>query len=295
MLKLQKIAIYIYVRLFSILIITILLLFALIIIYPFWDVIRISLSPAAEINNMKYQLFPVSPTLDAYFNVINNKYIVLSFFYSLLRVLITVPLTLAITFLTAYPLTKTNLPFRSFIVGFIILSMFFSGGLIPSFINIVKIGLYNSFWSLVLPCLVDTFYIIVVKNYILLLPPELDDAAKIDGAGFWRILFFIIIPLSKPIISTIAMWVMVYHWNEWFNSTIYIRDIDRQVLQSIIRRMIINSSSSLDVITTIYTTRADIESVKSAAIVVSTIPIVLLTIIFRKCLTQWVMMGAIKE
>jgi len=177
--------------------------------------------------------------------------------------------------------------------------MFFSGGLIPSYLLIQKLKLNNTIWALVLPSAINTFNMIIVRNYFMSLPEELEDSAKIDGANDIIILFTIILPISTPIIATVALWSAVGHWNAWFDALIYITKEELIVLQVVLRKMIVEGSMQY-LETTGSGQVSEIgfqptpEIIKSAAIIVSSIPIIMFYPFVQKYFIQGIMIGSLK-
>lgn len=174
--------------------------------------------------------------------------------------------------------------------------MFFKGGMIPDYLLIKSLKLTNTIWALVLPRAIDTFAVLIMRNYFMTLPESLEESAKIDGAGDITVLFKIILPLSKPILMTVALWGIVWHWNSWFDCLIYIRDSNRYVLQAILRKIIIDASPQFNEaagggINYVQTSQ---EVVKCATIIVSTLPIMLVYPFIQKYFVHGMVVGAVK-
>ena len=189
----------------------ILTLIALVTVYPFWDVIRVSFSTTAEANSMVFRLFPSEIALDGYQKVLSNTNIWIGYKNTIFRVLIGTSLNMLLMIFTAYPLSKRYLPFRNGFTLFIVFTMFFSGGLIPGYLNVRSLGLDNTFGALIFPTAINTFSMIILRNFFMGLPEELEESAYIDGASTLRILFSIILPLSLPILMTVGLWSVVEH------------------------------------------------------------------------------------
>jgi putative aldouronate transport system permease protein len=175
--------------------------------------------------------------------------------------------------------------------------MIFSGGMIPSYLLIRSLGLINTIWALILPLLVSAFNIIVVKNFFQSIPESLVEAARIDGASEWRILFRILIPLSKPVLATVALWTAVAHWNSWFDAMIYITGDNRQVLQTFLQRIVIENSTQLIEKGVVNPNLSQFtpETIKAATVVVTILPIVLVYPFLQKYFVKGIMLGGIKE
>jgi putative aldouronate transport system permease protein len=171
--------------------------------------------------------------------------------------------------------------------------MFFNGGLIPNYFLVKYLHLTETIWSLILPGLVNTFYLIVARNFIMTVPESLLEAAKIDGANEIRILASIVVPVCKPIIATVALWAAVYHWNAWFDCMIYITKPERSVLQVVLFRII--NSGSYDLVTGDFSNKQTYpEVVKACTIMVTVIPIVMVYPFLQKYFIQGMLIGSVK-
>lgn len=198
--------------------------------------------------------------------------------------------------LTAYPLSKRNFPNRNIWTLIIVFTMFFKGGLIPDYLLVKTLNLDNSIWALVLPGAIDTFSMIIMRNYIMSLPDSLEESAKIDGASQLTVLIKIILPLSKPIIMTILLWVIVAHWNAWFDCLIYIRDSGKYVLQAVLRKIVLDaapqfSDMSMDIQDESLPSE---EVIKCATIIVSSLPIMLVYPFIQKHFVKGILVGSLK-
>jgi len=262
-------------------------------LYPFLFILSQSFGGSALIN---MGLIPKDISLGGYKRVLESDFIRSGFYNTMLRTLLGTILTLLITICTAYPLSKRRFPDRSFWTGFIVFTMFFSGGLIPSYLLVKNLHLTNTVWALVLPNLIGTFNMIIMRNFFMSIPDSLEESAKIDGANDIIILFFIIVPISLPIIATVLLWTSVGHWNAWFDCLIYITEPTKHVLQLILRRVVIEGTTNyMDMTNTFnddFAVRS--EEVKSATIVVTTLPIVLLYPFVQKYFVKGIMVGSLK-
>lgn len=264
------------------------------ILYPFLYVLKQSIS-ASESYNISLSLIPDGVSLEAYRKVFKNEFIVYGFFNTFRRTLIGTPLTMIVTILAAYPLSKPQLPHRTIITAFFVFTMFFDGGLIPNYLVVNATGLIDTFWALVIPRLVDTFNLIILRNYFMSIPTSLEESAKIDGAGDLRILAQIILPVSLPILATVGLWTIVNHWNWWFDSLIYIQDARGHVLQTVLRRIILEGTTQMmdqSGFTDDVPTNPD--NLKGAVIMVTTIPIVCVYPFLQKYFVKGIMVGSLK-
>ena len=193
----------------------------------------------------------------------------------------------------AYPLSKKYLPNRNFWTTIVLIPMFFGGGLIPSYLLMRLLHLTNTIWALILPGLVSSYNLILVRNYMMSLPDSLEESAKIDGANEIVILFRIILPLSKPILDTIALWIAVAHWNAWFDCLIYITKKELIVLQVVLYQ-VINAGSQQVVTGSLSTDVVYPEILKACTIMVTTIPIIMVYPFAQKYFIKGIMVGSLK-
>lgn len=225
----------------------ILITLAFICLLPLLNIFAISLSSSAAAGSGQVRFLPVELTLKSYEFVLKKSEFWRSFGISVKRVLVGVPINMLLTILMAYPLSKDSKQFRGrkVYVCILVFTMLFSGGLIPWYMTISKLGLIDSFWVLILPNAVSVYNVIILMNFFRQLPNELEEAAFIDGASYLRTLFQIIVPLSKPAIATIALFCIVTHWNSWFDGLLLMNNPNNYPLQSYLQTVIINQDMSL--------------------------------------------------
>lgn len=269
---------------------------SLVALYPFIYTLSISLSTAAEANRDSLHLYPREISLAAYRIVLSTPEILTGYINTLLRTVLGTALTLLMTCIAAYPLARKELPHRGLIVFLILFTMIFDGGLVPKYLLIKNLGLLNSIWALVLPMMLTAFNIIVVKNFFQQIPSSLHEAARIDGASEASILFRIYIPLSKPVLATVALWTAVVHWNQWFDAMLYITDDRKQVLQNFLQRIVIESSTQmLDLgMSSTDITQFTPETVKAATVIVTILPIICFYPFVQKYFVKGILLGSIK-
>ena len=199
----------------------------------------------------------------------------------------------------AYVLSKRYFPHRTFWTLFIVFTMFFSGGLIPTYLVVKNLGLLNTYSSMILPGFISAYNMVIIRNYFMSLPEEIEESCLIDGAGRFRIFLQIILPLSKPILATVALWLVVGHWNSWFDVLIYISDDTKFTLQIVLRRIIITGSKEI-LDTSAAANAAEMESVvsseglKAACIFVTTLPILCAYPFVQKFFVKGIMIGSLK-
>lgn len=264
-------------------------LLSLAMLFPFINVLTLSLEPnQIAIQTGVIHLFPKQFTLAAYYEVFRNPMIFKSFFNSTFITVIGSILGVLITAMMAYGLTNEKMPGQKTISFLVLFSMMFSGGIIPSYILIKKLGMINSLWSLIIPPLMEAYNIILMRSFFKSLPLSLIESAKIDGCSEIGIFFKIILPLSKPIIATITLFIAVSRWNSFFDAVMYISSTDKKPLQVILREILIQNSE-------VETRDIDLgENVKMATIIVATIPILMVYPFLQKHFAKGILLGAIK-
>lgn len=277
---------------------TILFLFTLCVLYPIIFIISASFSEGTEVQLGHVYLLPVKPTLDGYKAVFSHKNVLTgfrnTFFYTFAGTGINVVLTL----LCAYPLSRRDLPFRGGFMFLFVFTMFFSGGLIPSYLLTAKLKMINTIWSLLIPGAMSVYNMIITRTFFMnSVPNELLEAAEIDGCSDARYFFSILLPLSQAVIAVIALYYAVGHWNAYFNALIYIRDTKLQPLQLILRNILLATRVSLNEFEDpdLMEGKIGLEYLlKYALIVVSCAPIIAFYPFVQKFFMKGVMLGSVK-
>lgn len=273
---------------------------AIVSLLPLINILAVSFSTGQAAAAGEVSLWPVGFNIKAYQFVMNNPIFWSSFWISIKRVLVGVPVNLLLVILTAYPLSRSNkeLRGRSFFSWFFMFSMLFSGGLIPLYLTVQKTGLIDSFWSLIIPSAVPVYYVILMINFFRQVPKELIEAAEIDGAGHMTILCRIMVPLAKPAIATIILLCFILHWNSWFDGLLYIGKQGEQPLQSYLQSLL---ARPIDVAALARNPEqwkvmqfVSERTVKSAQIFIATIPIMVIYPFLQKYFTKGIMVGAVK-
>lgn len=282
---------------FDIISYTIAILLLIVIIYPLYFIIIASFSNPTAVSNGRVLLWPVGFTLDGYRALLDAPQLWVGYRNTILYTLVGTVLGLCFNIPAAYSLSRKDLYGRRVLNIFFLIVMFFSGGLIPTFLVVRQLGLYNSFWVMVLPFSVSIYNIIVARTFFeSSIPPDLHDAAQVDGCNNLRFFFQMVLPLSKAIIAVIALWTAIHHWNSYFNALIYLRDESLQPLQLILRNILITNQRLFAV----TTGEAALEAVRKAnllrytSIIVSTLPILCFYPFIQKHFAQGVMIGAVK-
>lgn len=269
----------------------------LIILYPLWFIVIASFSDPSAVAGGHVWVWPVGFTLDGYDELLKQPKVWLGYRNTIAYTVAGTLIGLAVNIPAAYALSRKDLWGRKGLMGLYVFTMFFSGGLIPIFLTVQQAGLYNTFWVLVLPFSVSAYNIIVARTFFeTSLPPDLWDAAQIDGCGNLRFFFTMALPLSKAVISVIALWTAVGQWNSYFNALIYIRDSNLHPLQLIMRNILITNQS----FAALGTGEAAIIAMRKAnlvrysMIIVSTVPIMCVYPFIQKYFDQGVMIGSVK-
>jgi len=265
-------------------------------LYPFMDMFSLSFAQSNTANDLKLRFLPELPlSFSAYGEIAKNKHLFTAFGNTLFRTIVGASLTTFTTFCGAFVLAKKSLPFRKSITSVILFTMFFSGGLIPSYMLIRNLGLMGTRWALILPSLTSAWYLLITRNFIMTIPPSMEEAAIVDGAGIYTTMFKIIMPLCLPIIAVIVLWSSVSHWNAYFDAMIYTPANDKMVLQLLLRRILIeNSRDVMGEIMLVTTQSTTPETVKAATIIVSIIPILCVYPFLQKYFVKGIHIGAVK-
>jgi len=273
------------------------ILIVLVVAYPLVYVISASFSSPLSILQGEIWLWPVHPSLESYGYIIGDARIWTGYGNTLLYTSVGTAVNLTLTILAAYPLSRRDLPGRNFFMLLMVFTMYFSGGIIPTYLVVKQLGLLNRFWVMILPTAISTYNLIVARTYFQAsIPNELLESGRIDGAGNFRLLLTIVLPLSSPIIAVIGLFYAVDHWNAFFNALIYLRDAAKYPLQLILRDILLRSVVD-DVGADALGMKEQLlisEGIKYAVILVSTLPVMLLYPWIQKYFVKGVMIGAIK-
>lgn len=270
---------------------------ALICLLPFVNVIAISFSNSFYVDSNQVYFWPKGWTTSAYTYILTRASFWTSFRTSILRVLLGGGLNLFFIILTAYPLSKSNdkLHFRNVYTWYFFITMLVSGGMIPNYLLIAKLGLRDSIWSLVLPGALPVFNLVLMLNFFRQVPTALEEAALIDGAGHLRTLVQIYLPVSLPAIATITLFCIVSHWNAWFDGMIYITTPSRVPMQTYLRSILIDMNVA-DMSADDYELYAMLanRTVKCSQIIVATIPILCVYPFLQRYFVSGIVLGSVK-
>ncbi|MCF2938650.1 carbohydrate ABC transporter permease [Paenibacillus alkaliterrae] len=269
----------------------------LVTLYPFLYVLFASVSdPGLLAKNRGILFAPVGFSLRAYELVLNNAMIIIGYANTLFYVIVGTAINIFLTSLGAYALSRRNVMLKKPIMMMLVFTMFFSGGLVPTYLLINDLGMMDTRWALIIPSAMSVWNLIIMRTSFQGIPESLEEAAKLDGANDFTILFRIILPLSLPVLAVMVLFYGVGHWNSYFNAMIYLRDRDLFPLQLILREILITNSTDNFITGVAGGDRYPIgETVKYATIIVATLPILFLYPFLQKYFVKGFMIGSIKE
>lgn len=279
-----------------------LLLLSFTALYPFWNTLVVSLNEGLDTAKGGITFWPRIFTWGNYEIVLSDKKMLNAFFISVSRTVIGTITAILMTSLLAYGLTKSYLMGRKFYMLFFIFTMYFGGGLIPSFLLIKSLGLMNNFLVFIIPGLISVWNMIIFRTFFKSLPVGLEESAQIDGCSNWGVFMRIVLPLSGPVIATLGLFTAIAHWNDWFIPSIYINNHDLYPIQTVLRRIlnanvITEQLGALDGITLERMEKRSVtsKSIISATIMVVSLPIIAVYPFVQKYFVKGVMIGSLKE
>lgn len=286
------------VNLFDILNICVMVCFCILILFPFWDMIVRSLSSPTDSTKLELMLWPKNFVTSAYRYCLKEDGILRAYGVTIARTVLGTALSLLLILLAGYPLGKKDLPGRNYITFFFLVPMFFTGGLIPSYIINRSIGLVDNFLVYILPGAVNVYNVVLARNFLMGIDKSLEESAFMDGAGYGTVLLRIIVPLSKPILATLALWIAVGHWNAWFDSMIYIRSGNLEVVQLLLHRML-DTTQSMSEEMQMYMVNNPADTVTSVSVrmamtIITIIPIMCIYPFVQKFFVKGIMVGSLK-
>lgn len=269
------------------------IIFTMLCLYPFLYILNISISSGIAAEKYGLNLLPKGVTLEYYAQMFKTGMVLRGFYNSVIRTVLGTAISVVLTTCGAYPMSKKYLPNRNFWTAFILIPMFFSGGLIPTYMLIRSINLMDKIWVLVLPGAVGTFNLILVRNFIMSLPVSLEESARIDGANDIIILFKVILPVLKPILATIALWAAVSHWNAWFDALIYMSSEKKMVLQVVLYHILTMGTQRLAV-GNVFDNVPYPQITRACIIMITTVPIIMAYPFAQKYFIKGIMIGSLK-
>ncbi|CUQ09342.1 sugar ABC transporter permease [Eisenbergiella tayi] len=285
-------------RVFTIVNYSLLMLVLIIELYPLVYVVAASFSDPQAVVSGKVFLFPVNPTLKGYAAVFKNKKILTGFSNSIFYLIVGTVLNLVMTMLCAYPLSRKEFRARGFLSMFFVFTMYFSGGMVPAYILVNKLGMINTRWSMIIPMAMSTYNMIICRTYIVnSIPDELYEASQMDGCTPFRYMLSVVVPLSKPILAVLTLYYGVVRWNDYFNAMLYLYKDNLQPLTIVMKEILIMSQVDMTQVTdasAVSKLQGMSELLKYSTIVVASLPVMLLYPLIQKHLVKGVMIGAVK-
>ncbi len=273
-----------------------LLLLSLITLYPFWYVLVESVLPYSESIKSNFHLFPTQISWESYKYVFADPLTVNSFVVTVMVTVVGTALSLLTTTMIAYALSKSDLPGKNLMLTLIIITMFFSGGLIPYYFLVKNLGFIDT-WAVQIFNLsfISTFNVIVVKTFIQTLPDEIEESAKVDGAGYFRVFFQIVLAMCVPVLATIGLFIAVQYWNNWFAPMLFVNSKEKWPLALVLRAILIEND--IDTANSSYQSTEYLlsESVKMATVIISVIPIIAVYPFIQRYFVKGMLLGAVKS
>lgn len=283
-------------KLFNIFNIIFMLFFSSLIIFPLINIVALSFNDGYDAMKGGIYLIPRKFSLINYETILKDATIYRAFGITVAKTLIGVAAHLVITGIAAYAMSKPNLMGRKVFIRMGVITMFFGGGIIPTFLVVKYVGLANSFWVYIIPVLFSFYDMIIMMNFFRNLPVSLEESAKIDGASFFQIFFKIIMPLSVPVFATIALFHGVYQWNDFFTAKLYITDKSLYPIQYYLYQLLTSSGATNSVRTGMYIPKAfTTQSLQQATMIVTTLPIMVVYPFLQKYFISGMLVGGVKE
>jgi putative aldouronate transport system permease protein len=283
---------------FDITIYVFLTLIAACMLYPFLNVIAVSISDYSSYLANPLRIIPGKLDFTAFHYVFSSSLILSSYRNTIIITILGTLIALALTVLTAYPLSRKNLKGKKFFMNLFVFSMMFSGGMIPGFYLIRSLNLLDTLWALILPGTISAYNVILMKNFFVSIPDSLEEAARIDGASDMYVLWKIVLPLSTPILATIGLFICVGYWNSYFSAVLYIRDQQKWTLQLLLREIIMSANTQLlssgGNLAEMSSDAIPPQTIKYATLIVVILPILCVYPFIQKYFVKGMMLGAVK-
>jgi putative aldouronate transport system permease protein len=268
-------------------------------LFPILNVLAVSFSSSSAADSGQIVLWPVEFTLKSYSFVLQGGEFNTAFLNSVYRVILGVPISVIITILIAYPLSKEthSFPQRTVYAWIFVFTMLFNGGMIPTFLVVKEFHLLDTIWALVLPSSVQVFNIVLMLNFFRGIPKELEEAALIDGAGHWRTLWSVYLPISMPSLATITLFTLVMHWNSWFDGMIYMNNADHYPLATYLQSILDLTTipqNNLTLEQALMLKSVSSRTARAAQIFVAALPILLIYPFLQKYFVKGLVLGSVK-
>jgi putative aldouronate transport system permease protein len=287
-------------RIVSAVIYAILILIGVVTLYPFYYVLIQSIADPREVLAGTVYLWPNKLFFGSFKLIVSDPRMWKAYGYTILYVVCGAALSVTASVLGAYPLSVKKLFGRKIIVRMLVFTMYFSGGLIPTFLLITKIGLYNNIFAMIIPGAVSVWYIILVRTFMMTIPDEMRQSAIMDGAGHIRMLLSIIFPLCKPVLAVISIYAIVTIWNSWFNALLYLPNAELHPLQFYLYRVMIQQNVDMSQISSTLNLEEAMQrmmrsyQLKYSLIIFTTLPVIFTYPFFQKYFVKGVMLGSLK-
>lgn len=287
-------------KIFDIVDITVMIVLLVIFIWPLWFVVIASVSNPNEVWNGNVVLWPKGFTLIAYEELVKYKMIWTGYRNTIFYTVVGTLVNLVMTVCAAYPLSRKDFMARNFFMFMFMLTMYFGGGLIPTYLVVSKVGLVNTPWAMIVPGACSIYNVIITRTYFMnSIPSTLQDAAELDGANSFQYLMRIVLPLSKPIMAVIALYYAVGHWNDFYTALIYINKQEYMPLQSFLRDILMSNKMTLNDMQGLDAAAAEAkmhlaQTLKYSVIIVSTVPVLCIYPFIQKYFVKGVMIGSVK-
>ena len=282
---------------FDIINLTVLGIVMLIILYPLYFVIIASISSPLEVNAGRVLFWPRGVTIRGYQMIFRDQDILIGYRNTLMYTVIGTTINIILTTFAAYPLSRRDWVGRNFFMTILLITMFFSGGLIPTYLVMNGLGFVNTIWAMIIPGAVSVYNVIVMRTFLTTsIPWELQEAATVDGASNFKLLFRIILPLSKPILAVLVLFYAVSHWNSYFTAMIYLSDVAKHPLQLVLRSILFENSFG-DMVEDAANLAAQQrlgDMIKYGIIIAASLPLLVLYPFLQRYFIQGVMIGAVK-
>ncbi|MEK8130768.1 carbohydrate ABC transporter permease [Paenibacillus filicis] len=289
-------------RVFTVFVYLMLTLLGFLTFYPFWNAAVVSFNEGTDTSLGNVTFWPRVFTLENYQVVLKDMRILQGFVISIARTVAGTFLSIAMTAVFAYGMSRRELIGRGYYMTFAIITLYFSGGLIPTYLVIRSLGMFDSFLVFIIPGMVSVWSMIIFRTFFKEIPPGLEDAARIDGCGYWATFLRVVIPLSGPVIATLSLFAAVAHWNDWFIASIYINNKDLLPVQTLLKQTldsnIASEMSAADSASTSFIMRSQTYTTKSltmATMMVTTLPIILVYPFLQRYFVKGVLVGSLKE
>lgn len=271
-------------------------MFTLIIVVPLWNVLISSFASTKSLNEGSFIFWPSELSLDNYRSVLGDKSLWSAFFISVSKTTLGVLTHVSFCAVIAYALSKRDLKGRKLYASMGIVTMFFSGGMIPTYLLIKSLGLLNSFWVYILPAMFSYYDVVILMNFFRDVPNSLEESARIDGATDWGIFFKLIVPLSKPALATVALFHGVWQWNDFMTTKLYVQKESLYPLQMKLYEIILKSQAAAQTgLNAQVSIQTSSKGIQLATIVVTMVPILILYPFLQKYFVTGIMLGAVKE